>query len=144
MFRLTPLDILSGRLTTLRSVAIITTLSYCWRAQEILRILWIQSGMCTIRDQIRLSASSSIMSAPQAIRGICTVMRCEFAFPDSSFLGQTDVSSRQVLASGSGSWDGTIVNPSNPQRRDTHLLVGGGYLVCLLRVLCPCFVRDNC
>ena len=38
---------------------------------------------------------------------------------------------RQVLASGSGSWDGTVVNPSNPQRRDTHLLVAGGYLVCL-------------
>ena len=45
-----------------------------------------------------------------------------------------DTMSRQVLASGSGSWDGTVVNPSNPQRRDTHLLVGGGYLVCVPRL----------
>ena len=25
-----------------------------------------------------------------------------------------------VLAEGTGSWDGTVVNPSNPQRRDTQ------------------------
>ncbi|KAL1301802.1 hypothetical protein AAFC00_005994 [Neodothiora populina] len=36
----------------------------------------------------------------------------------------------QVLAVGEGSWDGsTIVNPSNPQRRDTQLIPPAGYLV---------------
>lgn len=34
----------------------------------------------------------------------------------------------QVLASGVGTWDGTIVNPSNPQRRDTQLIQPSGYL----------------
>ncbi|KAG8164889.1 hypothetical protein KVR01_005164 [Diaporthe batatas] len=35
----------------------------------------------------------------------------------------------QVLAQGSGTWDGTITNPSNPLRRDTHILQPLGYLV---------------
>ncbi|KAK6390354.1 hypothetical protein LTR65_005729 [Meristemomyces frigidus] len=36
----------------------------------------------------------------------------------------------QILAEGTGSWDGTtIVNPSNPQRRDTQLVRPNGYLV---------------
>ena len=35
----------------------------------------------------------------------------------------------QVLAEGVGTWDGTIVNPSNPQRRDTQLIRPSGYLV---------------
>ncbi|KAK4982538.1 hypothetical protein LTR50_007698 [Elasticomyces elasticus] len=36
----------------------------------------------------------------------------------------------QVLTQGLGSWDGTtIVNPSNPQRRDTQLIQPNGYLV---------------
>lgn len=36
----------------------------------------------------------------------------------------------QVLAAGQGSWDGvTIVNPENPQRRDTQLIMPAGYLV---------------
>ncbi|KAK5137833.1 hypothetical protein LTR08_006601 [Meristemomyces frigidus] len=36
----------------------------------------------------------------------------------------------QVLAEGVGSWDNkTIVNPSNPQRRDTQLVRPNGYLV---------------
>lgn len=30
-----------------------------------------------------------------------------------------------VLAEGVGEWDGTITNPSNPQRRDTQLMVPG-------------------
>ena len=30
-----------------------------------------------------------------------------------------------VLAEGVGKWDGTIVNPSNPQRRDTQLVAAG-------------------
>jgi len=34
-----------------------------------------------------------------------------------------------VLAEGTGTWDGTVVNPSNPQRRDVQLLQGNGYLV---------------
>ncbi|KAL9604616.1 MAG: hypothetical protein Q9219_000336 [cf. Caloplaca sp. 3 TL-2023] len=34
-----------------------------------------------------------------------------------------------ILAAGSGSWDGTIVNPSNPARRDVQLLPAGGHLV---------------
>ncbi|KUJ12474.1 uncharacterized protein LY89DRAFT_756956 [Mollisia scopiformis] len=35
-----------------------------------------------------------------------------------------------VLAEGTGSWDGsTVVNPSNPQRRDVQLVQAGGYLV---------------
>ncbi|RYP44517.1 hypothetical protein DL768_009012 [Monosporascus sp. mg162] len=35
----------------------------------------------------------------------------------------------QVLSAGPGEWDGTIVNPENPLRRDTHLLPPGGHLV---------------
>ena len=31
-----------------------------------------------------------------------------------------------VLAEGYGKWDGKIVNPSNPPRRDTHLMAPGG------------------
>ena len=31
----------------------------------------------------------------------------------------------QVLAEGYGAWDGTITNPSNPQRRDVHMLWAG-------------------
>jgi FtsP/CotA-like multicopper oxidase with cupredoxin domain len=34
-----------------------------------------------------------------------------------------------VLAEGTGSWDGTIVNPSNPTRRDVQLLQPSGYMV---------------
>ena len=39
-----------------------------------------------------------------------------------------------VLAVGNGKWDGTIVHPNNPQRRDTQLIPGGtqaspGYMV---------------
>ncbi|KAI4201744.1 MAG: hypothetical protein LQ346_002106 [Caloplaca aetnensis] len=34
-----------------------------------------------------------------------------------------------VLAAGTGTWDGTIVNPSNPARRDVQLLPASGYLV---------------
>jgi hypothetical protein len=35
----------------------------------------------------------------------------------------------QVLASGLGRWDGTIVNPWNPQRRDVQLLIPNGHIV---------------
>jgi FtsP/CotA-like multicopper oxidase with cupredoxin domain len=31
----------------------------------------------------------------------------------------------QVLAEGTGAWDGTVTNPANPQRRDTHLMPPG-------------------
>jgi len=34
-----------------------------------------------------------------------------------------------VLAEGEGSWDGNVINPQNPVRRDTHLLRANGYLV---------------
>lgn len=35
-----------------------------------------------------------------------------------------------ILSSGTGQWDGhTIVNPQNPQRRDTHNLVPFGHMV---------------
>lgn len=34
-----------------------------------------------------------------------------------------------VLAEGSGEWDGTIVNPKNPQRRDVQMVRPNGYLV---------------
>ena len=34
-----------------------------------------------------------------------------------------------VLAEGQGTWDGTIVNPSNPQRRDTQIVQDSGYMV---------------
>ena len=44
---------------------------------------------------------------------------------------------RSVLAAGSGTWDGTIVNPNNPQRRDVNLLPALGYLVRLLSRM-PC------
>jgi FtsP/CotA-like multicopper oxidase with cupredoxin domain len=32
----------------------------------------------------------------------------------------------QVLATGTGTWDGTITNPSNPQRRDVQQIAAGG------------------
>ena len=35
----------------------------------------------------------------------------------------------QILNEGVGTWDGTIVNPSNPTRRDVHILRGAGYMV---------------
>lgn len=39
-----------------------------------------------------------------------------------------------VLDEGTGSWDGkTIINPQNPQRRDTQTLRPNGYLVVLLK-----------
>jgi FtsP/CotA-like multicopper oxidase with cupredoxin domain len=31
-----------------------------------------------------------------------------------------------VLATGTGTWDGTIINPSNPQRRDVQQIAAGG------------------
>lgn len=34
-----------------------------------------------------------------------------------------------VLHEGPGAWDGTIVRPSNPHRRDVHLVRGNGHLV---------------
>lgn len=34
-----------------------------------------------------------------------------------------------ILASGTGSWDGSIVNPNNPQRRDVQLIPASGYIV---------------
>ena len=34
-----------------------------------------------------------------------------------------------VLASGEGTWNGSITNPTNPQRRDTHLVPANGYMV---------------
>ena len=34
-----------------------------------------------------------------------------------------------VLASGVGTWDGTVVNPDNPQRRDVQMLPAFGYIV---------------
>lgn len=30
---------------------------------------------------------------------------------------------------GTGTWDGTVVNPSNPQRRDVQIVPAGGFLV---------------
>ena len=34
-----------------------------------------------------------------------------------------------VLAEGPGTWDGTVTNPQNPQRRDVQLLQKEGYIV---------------
>ncbi|MCJ1312325.1 hypothetical protein MMC25_005999 [Agyrium rufum] len=34
-----------------------------------------------------------------------------------------------ILSEGVGTWDGTITNPSNPQRRDTQMVQAGGYMV---------------
>lgn len=34
-----------------------------------------------------------------------------------------------VLAEGPGTWDGTVINPRNPQRRDVQLLQKEGYIV---------------
>ncbi len=34
-----------------------------------------------------------------------------------------------VLHQGPGTWDGTIINPANPQRRDVQLLPGGSHIV---------------
>jgi FtsP/CotA-like multicopper oxidase with cupredoxin domain len=34
-----------------------------------------------------------------------------------------------ILHEGPGAWDGTIVRPSNPHRRDVHLVRGNGHLV---------------
>jgi hypothetical protein len=33
-----------------------------------------------------------------------------------------------VLHEGPGLWDGTIIRPSNPHRRDVHLVRAGGHL----------------
>lgn len=35
----------------------------------------------------------------------------------------------QILAEGLGIWNGSIVNPENPQRRDSQLIRPQGYLV---------------
>lgn len=35
----------------------------------------------------------------------------------------------QVLSSGTGPWDGTIINADNPLRRDTHVMPPNGHLV---------------
>lgn len=34
-----------------------------------------------------------------------------------------------VLAAGAGTWDGTITNPTNPQRRDVQQVQANGYMV---------------
>lgn len=34
-----------------------------------------------------------------------------------------------VLAEGAGTWNGTITNPNNPQRRDVQQVRAGGYIV---------------
>jgi hypothetical protein len=34
-----------------------------------------------------------------------------------------------ILNVGPGEWDGTIVNPSNPQRRDTQMVPANGHMV---------------
>lgn len=34
-----------------------------------------------------------------------------------------------ILSEGNGTWDGTIVRPSNPQRRDVIQARGNGHLV---------------
>lgn len=34
-----------------------------------------------------------------------------------------------VLASGTGSWDGTITRPNNPQRRDVQQVQANGFIV---------------
>ena len=34
-----------------------------------------------------------------------------------------------ILAVGTGTWDGKIVHPQNPQRRDTQLVPANGHLV---------------
>jgi hypothetical protein len=34
-----------------------------------------------------------------------------------------------VLSAGTGTWDGTIVNPTNPQRRDVQIVPANGHLV---------------
>ena len=34
-----------------------------------------------------------------------------------------------VLNEGVGTWDGTVVNPQNPQRRDVQVLQKQGYIV---------------
>ena len=55
--------------------------------------------------------------------------------------------SRQVLASGTGTWDGSIVNANNPQRRDVQILPAKGYIVSLAlgcsRLLTPGTVADK-
>jgi FtsP/CotA-like multicopper oxidase with cupredoxin domain len=33
-----------------------------------------------------------------------------------------------VLSEGPGTWDGTVTNPSNPQRRDVQMLPSGHHL----------------
>ena len=42
-----------------------------------------------------------------------------------------------VLAVGTGTWDGTIVNPSNPQRRDTQLVPPERYVVLQIALTNP-------
>lgn len=45
------------------------------------------------------------------------------------FYGRLTDFLQQVLAEGDGPWDGTIVNPHNPTRRDTHMQRRYGHLV---------------
>lgn len=51
----------------------------------------------------------------------------------------------QVLAEGDGSWDNsTIINASNPQRRDTQLIRPNGYLVVQLELNNPGLWAFHC
>jgi FtsP/CotA-like multicopper oxidase with cupredoxin domain len=42
-----------------------------------------------------------------------------------------------ILQEGTGDWDGSIVNPFNPQRRDVQLLPPGGYMVWQINAFNP-------
>lgn len=115
------------------SEAISTTQSYSWRMRATRLFRTIRNGLSTTLAPTKRSGWFSPTTVPQAIHGTCTDMRCNIPlapFP-TPYFETTDLicHHRQVLAGGTGRWSGNIVNPSNPQRRDTHILPANGYLV---------------
>lgn len=51
------------------------------------------------------------------------------AFPDIPHPMHMHGHNMLVLSAGQGEWDGKIVNPNNPQRRDVQMIPGNGHLV---------------
>ena len=121
-------DIWYGLSTTPHSVGTTTIRCYFWRSPATRRTPPTRNGTSTTQATTVQSVSSSKTLLQPAILGISTDMRRkhtgtpQFAMPAKKRV-------RYVMAAGTGTWDGTIVNPSNPMRRDVHLLPANGYLV---------------
>ena len=62
--------------------------------------------------------------------GACTSNETVFGNDNGkSQEGKTDTVVEKRDSTYGNCWDGTIVNPSNPQRRDVHMLLPGNYIV---------------